>query len=169
MKNSNIIVLTGAIRTGKSTALHEWVQNKNEVGGFIALDIEGKRKLLDLKKDIYRTFQIKEKETELDIEIGKFIFSADSFKWARKTILEAIDNTPKYFVVDELGKLEMIDKGLQPALGNLIIHYQKMPKLEKNNHHLILVIRDTLLDAAIKKFDLQGCTIIKKEQINDIL
>jgi|GEM_PF-455846 len=166
MKNKNIIVLTGAIQTGKSTAVLDWAKDKVSIVGFLSLEIDGMRKLLSLENGDYHEFQIPQKQTTEDVSVGKFIFSGNSFNWAKKCILSAIDNAYQYFLADELGKLEMMDIGLQPALGKLIKHYQSIHHVDTSNGKLILIIRDTLLDDAIEKFELKGCKIIKKEQIN---
>ena len=45
-----IYILTGAIRTGKTTALLNWINNRNDVDGLLCPDNEnGKRYFLKVK------------------------------------------------------------------------------------------------------------------------
>ncbi len=57
--------------------------------------------------------------------------------------------TSNYLVIDELGKLELKNKGLHESAKVLIPIYET-----QKNAHLILVIRDTLLNLVITHYNI---------------
>ncbi len=84
------------------------------------------------------------------MEIGRFVFSENSFAKANDFLLRKAGEKPDLMVADELGKLEMENKGLAPGFLALIAAYKIGPG------SLILVIRESLLEPAIEKFGLKG-------------
>jgi len=62
-----------------------------------------------------------------------------------------------FFIVDEIGKLELKDQGLEPELYKLL-HSQSLV-----NTILILVVRDYLLEAVIRKYGLNTAELIHIE------
>jgi nucleoside-triphosphatase THEP1 len=69
-----------------------------------------------------------------------------------------------YLILDELGKLELKNQGLHEAAKELI------PQFKNSAHsHLILVIRDSLLEALIQKYKISHYTVIYKEQLSSQL
>ena len=154
-----IYILTGAIRTGKTTALLEWCKNRNDVDGLLCPDnAQGKRYFLEVKSK--SEFEL---ETELDIEsiieIGNFKFLKSAFEKANAYLLMvALENESQYLIIDELGKLELKKEGLHLSAERLIPKYEN-----KLNKHLILVVRDYLLDAVLEHYSIIEYEIVGKE------
>ncbi|MFY8021547.1 MAG: NTP transferase domain-containing protein [Bacteroidia bacterium] len=152
---NRIIILSDAIRTGKTTTLANWLENIDSKAGFICPDIENKRKLLNLQTGIYYDFELKEK-SDNSTSIGKFHFSNDIIQKACKETLDAATKEFHFLIMDEIGKLEIeTDLGFYPILNSIISNYQK-----PGNGYLILVIRDTLLQKALIKFNLKDSKIL---------
>ncbi|MBK8699688.1 MAG: NTP transferase domain-containing protein [Saprospiraceae bacterium] len=153
---SNLIILTGKVRSGKTTALSSFLNNQWKQTGFVCPDLNGKRLLIELQSKIQHTFQTDEFTIEPTIQIGKFIFFASVFERAKEIISSGIAADSGWFVVDEIGPLEIRGEGLEPALGDFITYHKNHPK----DLALILVVRDKLLDAVIQKYNLKDSPII---------
>ena len=155
MPNKNIYIFSRPIRTGKTTALLDWLQKKEHVGGILTPDIDGKRKLYDISSKKIYDFQLDDDTEEEKVIVGKFIFSSAVFEKARDILSDIKEKN--WFVIDEIGKLETEqDRGFEPALSEAI----KKFKQQNGNGKLLLVIRDTLLEQAIKKYELQAATVV---------
>lgn len=160
---ANIYILSKAIQTGKTTSLFNWCRQQNNVAGILTPDIDGTRKLYDVKQQ--QVFDLESKETlpahEI-IPVGRFQFLSSGFKQAQQIIVNGIGSN--YLVIDEIGRLELNEnKGLEPVLGEVIKQYVS----KTVNGTLILVIRDYLLEACMEKYALHEAQIIElPEEIN---
>ena len=156
-----IYIFTGGIRTGKTTALLKWFSQNNDADGLLCPDnSHGKRYFIKIKsKD---TFLLEaEHDNESIISVGPFKFLESAFKNANNFLMTvACESYNRYVVIDELGKLELQKKGLHPAANVLI------PKLMySNTQHLILIIRDTLLEVMIRHYNIKEYTIVTKASL----
>ncbi|MFN9319570.1 MAG: nucleoside-triphosphatase, partial [Chitinophagales bacterium] len=145
----NIFILSAPIQSGKTTALMEfWESGLTSFDGFITPEIDESRKLIFLDTDEELPFEL-EGGNHLDsIEIGRFKFSKSTFEAAKQKFKSLHKTSASLIIIDELGKLEMDGRGFEPELGEFIEKF----KLESNNKLLIIVIRNTLLAAAIEKY-----------------
>jgi molybdopterin-guanine dinucleotide biosynthesis protein A len=156
---NRIIILSDAIRTGKTTALSNWLATVQSKAGFICPDRDKTRKLLNLQTGFYHNFEVTG-SVEDSISIGKFHFSKKVIKLACDSVLEALHRPFQFLVLDEIGKLEIeLEQGFYPILNQIIATYQ-----QPGNGHLILVIRDTLLQKGIEKFQLQSAKILNLQE-----
>ena len=73
-----------------------------------------------------------------------------AFEQANKILLLALLSKPCWLVIDEVGKLELADDGFYDALQQIIAVYQQPNVVGK----LLLVVRDSLLEAVAQKFNL---------------
>lgn len=139
-----LIILTGEIGTGKTTLLKDWSEKNPEFKGLLQLNINERRILYDISTE--ESKELTAGNSSNTIKIGKYKFDADVMEWGRN-ILEklSIDDYPK-IIVDEYGKLEMVNKGLEPTIGKII------KKSLAGSLELILVIRKNLLDEFLKKY-----------------
>lgn len=156
-----IYILTGAIRSGKTTALLHWSENRSNVDGLLCPDdANGKRYFLKLKsKTIFKLEA--EAETEAIVAIGNFKFLRSAFNEANDyLILEASKTEPKYLIIDEIGKLELKNEGLHVSTKALISQFKS-----NDNTHLILVVRDYLLDAVLEHYGITECSILNTEDL----
>lgn len=154
-----IKIVTGAIRSGKTTALERWLarggngsraSGETTVAGFLTPDGPHGRKVLRvLPSGETADFEVPCDSNVLTVEIGPFCFLSSTFEYARAILTRAATDLPAITVVDELGKLELRGEGFEPALSALISAYRELP-----DRLLVLVIRDFLLAAAREHFRL---------------
>ncbi|SDG96223.1 nucleoside-triphosphatase [Winogradskyella thalassocola] len=159
-----IYILRGDIRTGKTTALLEWCKNRDDVDGVLCPDnAEGKRYFLEVKSK--SEFELEtELETEAIIEIGYFKFLKSAFEKANAYLQSvALKNESKYLIIDELGKLELKGEGLHLSVERLIPNYET-----NENKHLILVVRDYLLEAVLTHYSIEKYRILTKVNLETL-
>ena len=162
-----IYILTGAIRSGKTTALLHWSKSRNDVDGLLCPDdANGKRYFLKLKnKTIFKLEAEAEAENEAIVAIGNFKFLRSAFNEANDyLILEASKTEPKYLIIDEIGKLELKNEGLHVSTKALISQFKS-----NDNTHLILVVRDYLLDAVMEHYGITECSILNTEDLKNLI
>lgn len=148
---SKISILTGPIRSGKTTYLSQLIENKTNVYGVLCPDVDDRRhvKFLPSKE----TYKLEVDETfENKITIGKFHFDAELLTKVSDYLAEIDPTRSSLIVVDEVGKLEMKDQGFEPGLSHLI----KKIKETNSDSQLILVVRDYLVDEVVEKYGLMG-------------
>jgi len=73
-----IYLLTGPIRSGKTTALMQWASSLKDVSGILTPDLNGKRQFLNLANSEY--FHMEAIDGEAEITIGRFAFSKKILK-----------------------------------------------------------------------------------------
>ncbi|MCU0422462.1 MAG: NTP transferase domain-containing protein [Bacteroidia bacterium] len=156
-RKSNIYILSEPIQSGKTTLLMDWCTKQTSIAGILTPDVNGARMLYDIHSKRYFPFQLSANET--GINIGRFIFSEQSFNHARIIIEEAITQENNWIVLDEIGRLE-IDQfsGFEPQVTQTIKQFQK----HSGSTQLLLVIRDYLLLQAIQHYQLHDAIVIDK-------
>ena len=129
-------------------------------------DANGKRYFLKLKnKTIFKLVAEAEAETESIVAIGNFKFLRSAFNEANDyLILEASKTEPKYLIIDEIGKLELKNEGLHVSTKALISQFKS-----NDNTHLILVVRDYLLDAVLEHYGITECSILTTEDLENLI
>jgi nucleoside-triphosphatase THEP1 len=159
-----IYILTGDIRTGKTTVLLNWAKKRNDVDGLLCPDNEnGKRYFLKVKSQKEIELEV-ELESEETITIGPFHFLKPAFKEANDYLLEANKRRDfKYLIIDEIGKLELKDEGLHNVAKVLIPDF-----MFNDTRHLVLVVRESLLDAVLKHYAISEYSILKKEDLSKL-
>ncbi|WP_452232428.1 nucleoside-triphosphatase [Lacinutrix sp. MEBiC02595] len=156
-----IYILTGAIRSGKTSALLDWSKTRNDVDGLLCPDNEdGKRYFLKVKSK--KEFELEtESESEDVIRIGHFKFLKSAFKESNDYLISiASEAENKYLIIDEIGKLELRNEGLHRSAEALISRFKR-----DNSQHVILVVRDYLLDAVLKHYAISEYKILTKEDL----
>lgn len=160
---SRIIILSNSIQSGKTTHLLNWINGKQNIAGILTPDIDYCRNLFDIEQNKFYPFEVKNpQEMEGITSIGKFHFNTAYFELAQQIIQNK--NNKEYLIIDEIGKLELLqNKGLEPILSHVIKKYTQ----NKVNGTLVLVIRNYLLETAIKKYELHNAQIVQSmEEIN---
>lgn len=152
MKRHKVYILSDAIRTGKTTALQQWVEKTKSVTGFLSPDIDGKRMFLDIQTGKLIPMETSNK----DLIVGKYAFDTNSFKYAENKLLEAWKTgVDEYIVIDEIGPLE-IRKNL--GFHNLLLQLQ--PEANRDYPNLFFVVRDYCLDEFIEKYGYQEAEVL---------
>lgn len=153
---SNIFVFSRPIQTGKTGMLFEFLKHKKSIAGILTPDVNGMRKLYDISTGEYFDLQVSEYFSGEKITIGKFIFDKAIFDKAGEILLSALQKQPDWLIVDEVGKLEVEQStGLHFVVLRIIEHYN-----QDQPGRLILVIRDSLLQPAIEKYQLTEAQVI---------
>ena len=151
-----IYLLTGAVQTGKTTSLMQWCKGKKNVSGILAPVINAKRMFLDIGSE--EVFAMEADEAEIDVlKVGRFAFSASAFEKAKNIIAES--KNCNYLVIDEVGPLELREEGLFTAIQQV---------LQNQASHIVLVIREGLIDKVTAFFHIKNATIISKTNLEQL-
>lgn len=155
--SSDIYILSDAIQSGKTSLLELFIKKHKNVAGILAPTINDLRKILNLKDKVIYDFEKIESDCDDDddVLVGKFTFSGIGFKKARKVLIDSLDLENYFLIVDEIGKLELVNKGLEPELSYV---------LEHSKATLILVIRDYLLADCILKYKLHNAKVLNLKE-----
>jgi len=142
-----IQIITGKIGSGKTTYLKNLISSIDNIGGIIQPKIGEDRFFEDIKTNESKviTSQIKGKDT---FQLGRFLFYFESFSWARERLKLSCQDGSETIVVDEYGPLEFNNKGLEPVVSEIL------ELILKGNKKLVIVIRETLVEDFISKFEL---------------
>ncbi len=145
-----VLILTGAIQTGKTTSLIKWSEGKENIQGILTPVVEGKRMFMDIaSKQMFAM----EAEDEVDVlKIGRFVFSAMAFEKAKQIIANTSGNG--YLIIDEIGPLELRSEGLHDAITIALKN--------EMNQTIILVVRDGLVEKVTEFFNINKPTIVTK-------
>jgi molybdopterin-guanine dinucleotide biosynthesis protein A/nucleoside-triphosphatase THEP1 len=169
---NQVFILTGDIRTGKTTWLRHWISQLKlqgqEIHGFVSLDAKtgsmssieksnSLRKLLNLN-----TLEIIEFEVAVNVDVdeaddcirvGKFIFKKSAFSegllWLKKSIESP---STDWIIIDEVGKLELHkNEGFNPELDQFFKDCQAKSSGEFHANVLV-VVRTELLSMFTEKY-----------------
>lgn len=161
MRNNRIYILTGDIRSGKTTALQQWASLQPKVHGFLTPDVEGWRMCYDLSDGRMFSFQKAQAEGENEVCIGRFVFDRQGFVWMQAMLTAHCQNSDTPFIVDEVGKLELAGEGIASALHPFLAFHQT------STTPVILVVRASLLQAVQETFGLQDAHVLFLSDINE--
>jgi len=166
-----VFILHGPRHSGKSSALAVWCSDEKakqgchtNVWGFLStLSPEGLKTLQNI--DTHETFPLESKEPGEDtMEIGvkPYYLNKQAFPFA-ESILDKALVTPTvkgaYFVLDEVGPLEVNKElGHHNLLTKLL-----GPQWRGAGGHVVLVVRDELLDEVCSKYALVAPSIFDVE------
>ena len=161
-----IYLLNGEIRSGKTTALLNWTNSRDNVDGWLCPDDEnGKRCFVNVKSkikfELERNSQIENKEL---VEIGNFQFLKSAFDKANDYLISITFETEnQYIILDELGRLELKKEGLHRSAEYIVPIF-----LNDEKRHLIIVVREYLLDDIIEFYNISEYSILKKEDLKNL-
>jgi nucleoside-triphosphatase THEP1 len=157
-----IYLLTGPIRSGKTGTLQQWIQSRSDVDGLLCPDDDqGKRYFFEIKTSKRFKLEIDRDNNHDSIVIGPFTFLNSAFNRANTYLLKAAkDTNVNYFVIDEIGKLELKNSGLHTSAEYIIAAHKK-----GSNTDLILVVRDTLLQQVIAHYNIVNYQIITTKEM----
>ncbi len=147
-----IYILSGDIRSGKTTALLNWTKERKDVDGLLCPDGDnGKRYFLKIKSKSEFGLEV-EAESKETITIGPFHFLKSAFNKANEFLMPMLMVPSKMFlIIDELGKLELKNQGLHDSAVLLIPKFMNTTK-----QHLILVVRTSLFDEIIQHYGIKN-------------
>lgn len=157
-----IYILTGPIRSGKTSAIYECSYKRNDVDGVLCPDnLDGQRYFLKIKSKEKLKLQVKKEIVNDTISVGPFLFLKSTFTRINEFLIKiGKEKLSSYLVIDELGKLELKNEGLHYAASRLIPLYEN-----DKNYHLVLIIRDYLLEEILKHYKLSEYTLLSKNEL----
>ncbi len=142
----NIFVYSAPIKTGKTSNLMRWATLEKYVAGILQPVVNGKRFLYDITGRELKEFQV-QSESKDTVSIGNYIFSINAFSWANEKIKNLFRKDYKWLIIDEVGKLEIGNKGLIESVEFVIANAHLKPST-----NFLFVVRDTLFKEFIDKF-----------------
>jgi nucleoside-triphosphatase len=157
MPERKIYILTGAIQTGKTTALLNWSDRKKNVSGILTPVINGKRFFMDVSTKEQFEMEAAEDEKEI-LSTGRFNFSRAAFEKAIQTIRQSSDR-PGWLIIDEIGPLELKKEGFYTVIKDL---------LKNHSAQLLFVVREGLPEKVVLLFELKRFQVIKKEELDSL-
>ncbi len=145
---SKINIVTGNIKTGKTTRLIRWALSQNNIDGIFQPVIDEKRFIYHIGSRTLR--KLETSETENITTIGKYNFSNETLAWAQNILIGCISKNLDWIIIDEIGPLELNGNGLEPAITNVI--------LQRNNisSQILCVVRETMLELFLQHYKLQN-------------
>ena len=161
-----IYILSGPIRSGKTTALIDWINKRKDIDGILSPDNHlGQRYFLEVGSFQRFDFEVKSYVEEETISIGRFHFLKSAFNRVNAYLAHILNSeNSKHIVVDEVGKLELKGKGLHDAVRQLISSQQFL-----RHRHLLLVIRESLLESVIQHYNITDYKVMTKETLSETL
>ena len=152
-----ITIFSKPIHSGKTTELLNWSKEHNNSAGILMPDIDGQRYFFDIKTQqnfIAQCNQVENEEQKI-LSIGKYFFYEDAFEKANQIIIKSINSKYQTIIIDEVGKLELQEKGFHLSIKFILQNYATTKK------NLLLVIRDSLLKEVIEFYKLKDYQVIQ--------
>lgn len=155
-----IHILSGPVQSGKTTNLKFWCSRRDDTKGILAPVSEGRRFLFDISGRQSRPLQ-PEGESAEPVRVGDYTFDNSVFAWGRDILEAALQEAPRWLVVDEIGPLELSGTGLEPAVSRIIA------ESAGKDIRLLLVVREKLLEKMILHYDLEP-SLIRRLTLSDL-
>lgn len=156
MIKNKVIIFSDSIQSGKTSRVMTWLKNQESIAGFLTPDIGDRRKLLDISENKLHDFETDNLDQENIVAIGRFIFLKSGFDKAISILNDALINQPKLLVVDEIGKLELEDAGLEPALSKVLNNFS----IQSPSTTILIIVRDSLLGEVIAKYAFEDFELV---------
>ena len=153
MKNK-ITVLTGPIKSGKTTNLFKFISQNKSANGILAPIVDNRRVLYHIASKTIKLLETDKSGSGI-IKVGRYNFFESAFEWARQKLSESFKQIPEFLIIDEYGNLELNNKGLEPIISELLL-------INKFDYEVILVVRDYLVESVIQKLHLNNKEISLK-------
>lgn len=143
-----VYVLTGEIRSGKTTSLMKWAGTQKNIGGIFQPVIEEKRFIYNIRFRTLKPLETDEKENVTSI--GRYNFSNQTFAWSQDILIACLDKELEWIVIDEIGPLELSGKGLEPV-------FSKILNVRENfSAKILCVVREEILEKFIDHYNLRS-------------
>ena len=146
-----ILLYTGPVKSGKSSRLLSFVQNKKDIGGILSIVIDKKKYLYNISSGEKRLLEAESGDSEMEIiNVGSFTFKKKVFEWGNEVLKKAAQKKYSYLIIDEIGLLELAGEGLSPAANEIIKNFSN------NVQQIIVVVRESLLNKFLDHFKIDN-------------
>jgi len=153
MTEKKTYILSGPIRSGKTTQLLNWSAGRNDVYGIITPEIEGKKVFMDVHSREQFTMEASAEDMAI-ITIGRYVFRQSAFLKASKIIRDSIRNRQLFWlIIDEIGPLELKNEGFASVLKDAINSVNRKLKI-------LLVVREGLTEKVKNKFGINNAMVM---------
>ncbi len=165
---SSIIIVTGKIRSGKTTELFRWISNRLNIGGILQPIIENRRFFYSIRDKSIIQLEISQQESEKlsekeIIKLGNYVFLRSAFEKVKNILHRDFEQKVDYLIIDEIGPLELEGLGFEPLITEIVSMRENYPC------RLIFVVRENLLDAVVTKYQIQNeCEIIESKKLLEV-
>ena len=152
-----VFIITGGVNTGKTT-LFERIHKKQGGGGFSLPKIIVNNQfkgywIKDLNTGEKTEFALIESMDGYLYKMGRFYFLPEGMEFARRIYKKAIETEEKNFFIDEIGPLELEDKGFSHIFRDALTSFE----------NIYVVVRESCLDDVIRKFGLNEYKLVRKD------
>ena len=150
MKNKKVTIITGDRYSGKTTRLLNYIETlKNSgvsVAGIVAIGTFKNNDrdsflLKDISTNIEKPFMSRTECDNCD-KIGRFYIDNETYKWGLEILEKAIKSNVNTIVIDEIGMLELNEKGW----------YSVLKKALNSDKKIVITVRDKFVDDVTFKF-----------------
>ncbi len=146
-----IFILTGPVHTGKTTRLMHWAASQKNIDGIFQPVIDEKRFIYHIASRSLKMLEVPPNATDENvIKIGTYRFSKDVFIWAQNVLLNSLDKSLDWLIIDEIGPLEFDGNGLEPIITKIF------EENEKFSGKILCVVRDSMLEKFVEQYGLKG-------------
>ncbi len=152
-----VFIITGGVNTGKTT-LFERIHKRQGGGGFSLPKIIVNNQfkgywIKDLNTGEKTEFALTESMDGYLYKMGRFYFLPQGMEFARRIYKKAIETEEKNFFIDEIGPLELEDKGFSHIFRDALTSFE----------NIYVVVRESCLDDVIRKFGLNEYKLVRKD------
>lgn len=161
-----VFIITGSVGEGKTSLIQKIVATLKEqnvsIGGILSPRIVQNGTttgydIIDIMTDERVAFLRRTTNEELN-KIGNYSILAEGLELGNKALRNALNNK-QFIVIDEVGRLELENKGWATNLNDL---------LTVSHSNLIISVRDSFTAQVINKWNLTGSTIINVTDSNPL-
>lgn len=153
-----IFILSGPIQSGKTTGLLKWCNEQKDIAGVLMPDINGSRKILNLKTKEIFDIECKNPITTKEplTSVGRFHFYTAGFEKANSIVMKSLTQKHDWLVIDEAGKLELEGNGFYRSITKVVTLYS----INNCSGNLLITVRDSLFDEIIAFFNIKDYQVI---------
>lgn len=156
----NIIILHGAVGSGKTSTLLHWLNKRDDVCGILSPLVSDERVFMTLPEKIIFRIQADAQDKEI-LSVGKYIFSAAAFDRAIKLIENNLKKDFQFCIIDEIGPLELNKQGFYSLIC-------KMLRVNKSMYY-IFVVRSALVESICSMFKIKNPIICSTENFENLI
>jgi len=156
MIKNKVIIFSDSIQSGKTSRVLTWIKDLEGVAGILTTDIGDKRKLLDIAENKLYDLETTDLDQKNILVVGRFIFLKSGFERAEAILNKALLNPPKLLVIDEIGKLELENSGLEPALSEVLNEFS----IQSPETTILIIVRESLLGEVVAKYSFEDVEFV---------
>ncbi|GAB5521864.1 MAG: hypothetical protein RhofKO_41150 [Rhodothermales bacterium] len=150
-----IAILTGPIRTGKTTALaHTFAEGGR---GILQPVINGRRHVVDVAAGEARCLDATAETPQGQlVRVGRFTFDGGAFEWSITRVHYALHaaSADEWVIIDEVGPLELAGHGLASVVHQGV-------QYARRGGRVLVVVRDGLVEAVCRAFAITAPRIVR--------